>query len=56
VAAVVVVTRRRATGPIVLDALNSDRHVLSEKPIRRSRRAPSPAQPASAIWSTASAT
>jgi predicted dehydrogenase len=33
VAAVVVVTRRRATGPIVLDALNSDRHVLSEKPM-----------------------
>jgi predicted dehydrogenase len=33
VAAVVVVTRRRATGPIVLDALNSGRHVLSEKPM-----------------------
>ena len=33
VAGVVVVTRRRATGPIVLDALNSGRHVLSEKPM-----------------------
>ena len=33
VTAVVVVTRRRATGPIVLDALNSGRHVLSEKPM-----------------------
>jgi predicted dehydrogenase len=33
VSAVVVVTRRRATGPIVLDALNSGRHVLSEKPM-----------------------
>ncbi len=31
--AVVVVTRRRATGPIVLDALGSGRHVLSEKPM-----------------------
>ena len=31
--AVVVVTKRRATGPIVLDALNSGRHVLSEKPM-----------------------
>ena len=30
---VVVVTRRRATGPIVLDALNAGRHVLSEKPM-----------------------
>lgn len=33
VSAVVVVTRRRATGPIVLDALVSGRHVLSEKPM-----------------------
>ena len=33
VTAVVVVTRRRATGPIVLDALTSGRHVLSEKPM-----------------------
>jgi predicted dehydrogenase len=33
VSAVIVVTRRRATGPIVLDALNSGRHVLSEKPM-----------------------
>lgn len=33
VSAVVVVTKRRATGPIVLDALNSGRHVLSEKPM-----------------------
>lgn len=33
VTSVVVVTRRRATGPIVLDALNSGRHVLSEKPM-----------------------
>jgi predicted dehydrogenase len=33
VTGVVVVTRRRATGPIVLDALNSGRHVLSEKPM-----------------------
>lgn len=33
VSAVVVVTRRRATGRIVLDALNSGRHVLSEKPM-----------------------
>lgn len=33
VSAVVVVTRRRATGPIVLDALTSGRHVLSEKPM-----------------------
>jgi predicted dehydrogenase len=33
VTAVVVVTRRRATGPIVLDALKSGRHVLSEKPM-----------------------
>ena len=31
--AVVVVTRRHATGPIVLDALNAGRHVLSEKPM-----------------------
>jgi predicted dehydrogenase len=31
--AVVVVTRRTATGPIVLDALQSGRHVLSEKPM-----------------------
>ena len=30
---VVVVTRRRATGPIVLDALLAGRHVLSEKPM-----------------------
>ena len=33
VTGVVVVTRRRATGPIVLDTLNSGRHVLSEKPM-----------------------
>jgi predicted dehydrogenase len=33
VSAVVVVTKRRATGPIVLDALNSGHHVLSEKPM-----------------------
>ena len=33
VSAVVVVTKRRATGPIVLDALNGGRHVLSEKPM-----------------------
>ncbi|QOZ77869.1 gfo/Idh/MocA family oxidoreductase [Bradyrhizobium sp. CCBAU 53351] len=33
VSAVVVVTKRRATGPIVLEALNSGRHVLSEKPM-----------------------
>ena len=33
VSAVVVVTKRRATGPIVLDALHSGRHVLSEKPM-----------------------
>jgi predicted dehydrogenase len=33
VAAVVVVTRRRATGPIVQEALNRGRHVLSEKPM-----------------------
>ena len=31
--AVVVVTRRPATGPIVLDALAAGRHVLSEKPM-----------------------
>ncbi|WP_439368810.1 Gfo/Idh/MocA family oxidoreductase [Bradyrhizobium sp. DASA03120] len=31
--AVVVVTKRRATGPIVLDALNTGRHVQSEKPM-----------------------
>ncbi|MBF0418023.1 MAG: Gfo/Idh/MocA family oxidoreductase [Magnetococcales bacterium] len=31
--AVVVVTRRHATGPIVLDALRTGRHVLSEKPM-----------------------
>lgn len=31
--AVVVVTRRAATGPIVLDALNAGKHVLSEKPM-----------------------
>jgi predicted dehydrogenase len=31
--AVVVVTRRPATGPIVLDALKAGRHVLSEKPM-----------------------
>jgi len=33
VEAVVVVTRRPATGPIVLEALESGRHVLSEKPM-----------------------
>jgi predicted dehydrogenase len=37
VTGVVVVTRRRATGPIVLDALNSGRHVLSEKPMAYTR-------------------
>jgi predicted dehydrogenase len=31
--AVVVVTRRGATGPIVRDALNAGKHVLSEKPM-----------------------
>lgn len=31
--AVVVVTRRPATGPVVLDALRAGRHVLSEKPM-----------------------
>ncbi len=31
--AVVVVTRRAATGPIVLDALKAGKHVLSEKPM-----------------------
>ena len=35
--AVVVVTRRHATGPIVLDALQSGRHVLSEKPMAHTR-------------------
>ena len=35
--AVVVVTRRHATGPIVLDALRSGRHVLSEKPMAHTR-------------------
>jgi len=33
ISAVVVVTRRRATGPIVLEALGRGRHVLSEKPM-----------------------
>jgi predicted dehydrogenase len=33
VQAVVVVTRRPATGPIVLEALEAGRHVLSEKPM-----------------------
>jgi len=33
ISAVVVVTRRRATGPIVQDALTRGRHVLSEKPM-----------------------
>ena len=33
VEAVVVVTRRSATGPVVLDALEAGRHVLSEKPM-----------------------
>src|SRR5260370_32114075 len=33
----VVVTRRHATGPIVLDALQSGRHVLSEKPMAHTR-------------------
>jgi predicted dehydrogenase len=36
VGAVVVVTRRHATGAIVLDALNSGRHVMSEKPMAHS--------------------
>ena len=35
--AVVVVTRRPATGPIVRDALNAGKHVLSEKPMAPSR-------------------
>jgi predicted dehydrogenase len=35
--AVIVVTRRHATGPIVLDALRSGRHVLSEKPMAHTR-------------------
>lgn len=34
--AVIVVTRRAATGPIVLDALVAGRHVLSEKPMTHS--------------------
>ena len=57
VTAVVVVTRRRATGPIVLDALNSGRHVLSEKPMAytRRRRPPSSRRPGSEISSIASA-
>jgi predicted dehydrogenase len=37
VSAVVVVTRRRATGPIVLEALSRGRHVLSEKPMAYTR-------------------
>jgi predicted dehydrogenase len=37
VSAVVVVTRRRATGPIVLEALGCGRHVLSEKPMAHTR-------------------
>jgi predicted dehydrogenase len=36
VTAVIVVTRRAATGPVVLDALTSGRHVLSEKPMAHS--------------------
>ena len=36
VEAVVVVTRPQAHGPIVLDALNAGRHVLSEKPMAHS--------------------
>jgi predicted dehydrogenase len=35
--AVVVVTRRHATGPIVLDALSSGHHVISEKPMAHTR-------------------
>src|SRR5258706_15974669 len=31
--ATVVVTRRPATGPVVLDVLNAGKHVLSEKPM-----------------------
>lgn len=38
VEAVVVVTRRAATGPIVLQALRAGRHVLSEKPMAHTRR------------------
>jgi predicted dehydrogenase len=34
--AVVVVTRRAATGPVVLDALAAGKHVLSEKPMAHS--------------------
>lgn len=34
--AVVVVTRRAATGPIVLEALSAGKHVLSEKPMAHS--------------------
>ena len=37
VSAVDVVTRRRATGPIVLEALGCGRHVLSEKPMAYTR-------------------
>jgi predicted dehydrogenase len=36
VEAVVVVTRRAATGPVVLDALTAGKHVLSEKPMAHS--------------------
>lgn len=36
VEAVVVITRREATGPVVLDALDDGRHVLSEKPMAHS--------------------
>ena len=34
--AVVVVTRQHATGPIVRDALNAGKHVISEKPMAHS--------------------
>ncbi|MDO8606988.1 MAG: Gfo/Idh/MocA family oxidoreductase [Phaeospirillum sp.] len=36
VEAVIVVTRRPATGPVALDCLNGGRHVLSEKPMAHS--------------------
>lgn len=38
VEAVVVVTRRNATGPLVLEALSAGRHVLSEKPMAHRAR------------------
>lgn len=53
--AVVVVTRRHATGAIVLDALNAGRHVLSEKPmahtVEQARRLVDAAAKAGTIYS-----